>query len=603
MQNLGTATRVSKCVVPLLISAALVACGGNSSSKKTSSSSTTTLSSSSSSSLPAEPVLVYAINAGYFGTANYQGVEYQPDRFYLGGSLGSTYDAIGATGGEDALFQSERYGNHRYEIPVTDATYSVTLHFAELYQQTAGARVFNLLVEGQSTDLTNFDIFSTVGHDVAYSFTLDDVVVADGYLSLEIQSVIDSGTLSGIAIYSTEGKLIEPPPAPAPLPPEPETASAENTGADCDIGVLPDITVNSFLPDPFKQYDGKRVASHAEWRCHRQQILRQAEASVYGAKPPKPTQVSGGVTPEEITVEVEHEGKTARFTATVSLPEGTGPFPAVVAVSPWPFGLPTEITSSEGIATIVFNPYIVGREGAPRDDKSGAFYDIYGSDSSTGLLVSWAWGVSRILDVLEQAESPLIKSDAVGVFGCSRFGKAALAIGAFDQRIALTMPFESGSGGVPIWRGIRAEGAQSPTSAFGEQYWLGDAFAPFTSNVNKLPVDTHQVIGMIAPRGLFIMDNPHIANLGPRSAHVASMAGAEIYKALGAADNFAYHSNVADGTHCMLRPEHDQPMRQHIRRFLKGDTTATTGGINPHPDATGDLSKWIDWTTPTLPMD
>jgi len=28
-----------------------------------------------------------------------------------------------------------------------------------------------------------------------------------------------------------------------------------------------------------------------------------------------------------------------------------------------------------------------------------------------------------------------------------------------------------------------------------------------------LPVDTHQIIALVAPRGLFIMDNPRIANL------------------------------------------------------------------------------------------
>ena len=34
--------------------------------------------------------------------------------------------------------------------------------------------------------------------------------------------------------------------------------------------------------------------------------------------------------------------------------------------------------------------------------------------------------------------------------------------------VALTLPIESGSGGVPIWRGIPGEGAQSPSSAYGE---------------------------------------------------------------------------------------------------------------------------------------
>ena len=128
-------------------------------------------------------------------------------------------------------------------------------------------------------------------------------------------------------------------------------------------------------------------------------------------------------------------------------------------------------------------------------------------------------------------------------------------VGVFDQRIALTMPIESGSAGVPIFRGIPGEGAQSLSSAYGEQPWLGDAFGTFTGNPNRLPVDTHEMVAMVAPRGLFIMDNPHIANLGPRSASVAALGGAEVYKALGAGDNITYWSDVTDGNHCANRAE------------------------------------------------
>src|SRR4029079_1688059 len=100
-------------------------------------------------------------------------------------------------------------------------------------------------------------------------------------------------------------------------------------------------------------------------------------------------------------------------------------------------------------------------------------------------------------------------------------------IGVFDQRIALTMPIESGSAGVPILRGIPGEGAQSLSSAYGEQPWLGDSFGSFTSSPTKLPVDTHEMVAMVAPRGLFIMDNPHIANLGPKSASQAATRRAQ----------------------------------------------------------------------------
>jgi hypothetical protein len=297
-----------------------------------------------------------------------------------------------------------------------------------------------------------------------------------------------------------------------------------------------------------------------------------------------------------ITVQVGDMGRTASFSASVTLPSGTGPFPAVVMLGSSP---DAALIRGEGVATISYDPYSLGREGPGRTNKQGAFYTIYGSNSTTGLLVAWAWGVSRIIDVIEMSGGNILRADGIGVTGCSRFGKGAFTVGVFDQRVALTMPVESGTAGVPIWRGIPGEGAQSLSSAYGEQPWFGDAFTSFTGAPTRAPLDTHALVAMVAPRGLFIMDNPHIANLGPRSAHVAALAGAEVYRALGATANITYISNVASGTHCASRPEWQTPLRNNLNVFLKKTGTAS-GTINPRSNATGNLADWRDWTTPTL---
>ena len=112
-------------------------------------------------------------------------------------------------------------------------------------------------------------------------------------------------------------------------------------------------------------------------------------------------------------------------------------------------------------------------------------------------------------------------------------------------------------------------------------------------------MDTHELVATVAPRGLFIMDNPHIANLGPKSASVAALAGAEVYKALGAGDNITYYSDVASGTHCSMRPEWSTPLKNNIERFLKKTGTAP-GVMKISASASGKLSDWSDWTTPTL---
>lgn len=374
-------------------------------------------------------------------------------------------------------------------------------------------------------------------------------------------------------------------------------AAVEDEGADCPVTLPTTLTANAKLPDPFTRIDGTRISTTSDWRCRRAEIKRLSERYVYGAKPAKPATVTGTVSSTTITVNVSEAGRSASFSAGVSLPSGTGPFPAVVVYGG--FGADTAAIRAAGAAVINYDPYTVGKEGTGRANKQGAFYTLYGSTSTTGLLQAWGWGVSRIIDVIAQSGGSVLKADAMGVTGCSRFGKGAFVAGVFDQRIALTMPIESGTAGVPIFRGVNAEGGQSLSSAYGEQPWFGDAFSSFTGNPNTLPVDTHEMVGMIAPRGLFIMDNPHIVNLGPKSASVAALGGAEVYKALGAGDNITYWSDVQNGNHCATRPEWTAPLQQNIQKFLLRTGNAP-GSIRIASKALGNLSQWRDWTTPTL---
>ncbi len=384
----------------------------------------------------------------------------------------------------------------------------------------------------------------------------------------------------------------------------PSGGFVEDDGLDCpavtlaEAGSLGTITL---LPDPFKKLDGTSVMTKAEWRCRRNEIKKQAEKYVYGEKPPKPDSVTGTVSSNSISIQISHGGKNSSFSVSVELPSGgTAPYPALVSYGAGFFGFSqASVVKGEGVAIISYDPYTVGSESASRSNKGGAFYDIYGSNSSTGLLAAWAWGVSRIIDVIDEFGGDLLRADRMAVAGCSRFGKGTFVAGVFDQRLALTIPFESGTAGVPIFRGIPGEGAQSLSSAYGETYWFGDAFSAFTSSPTKIPIDTHMVAALVAPRGLLILDNPYIANLGPKSAHVAALGGAEVYKALGAGENISYHSAVASGDHCLARPEHVQPLKDNVRKFLLDDGNAP-GVITAAGNTTGNLSTWREWTTPTL---
>jgi Glucuronyl esterase, fungi len=396
---------------------------------------------------------------------------------------------------------------------------------------------------------------------------------------------------AGVAAITT----VNPSPARAAVA---AAAPVEDEGADCPVALPGSLPANSRLPDPFQKLNGARITAKSDWRCRREEIKKLAERSVYGAKPGKPASVTGTVSSTSITVNVSDQGRSSSFSAGVQLPSGSGPFPAVVVVGG--FGADTATIRAAGVAVINYDPMVVGREGTPRNNKQGAFYSIYGASSSTGLLMAWAWGVSRMIDVIQQSDGRVIKSDALGVTGCSRFGKGAFTVGVFDQRIALTMPIESGSAGVPILRGIPGEsGAQPLSSAFSEQPWLGDAFSSFTASPNNLPVDQHEMVAMVAPRGLFIMENPRIDWLAARSGSVSALGGAEVYKALGAGDNITYWSDVQDGTHCAVRPEWRTPLQQNLQKFLL-KTGNSAGVFRISSLKAGNLSQWRDWTTPIL---
>lgn len=408
-----------------------------------------------------------------------------------------------------------------------------------------------------------------------------------------------------------------PTPSVAPAPPEmfvpdPKAeASGEDLGAACAIGALPAATTNSKLPNPFTKFDGTNVSSKADWRCRREEIRKLAEKSAFGTKPPPPEAVTGSISETQITVQVTDAGKSSSFSAKVTLPStGQAPYPAIIAYGSGIGGvsLDPDVIDSEGVAVITYDPYSVGAEGNGRGaNQAGAFYELYSGGSSTGLLVAWAWGVSRLIDVIAHSQGSVIAVDALAVTGCSRFGKGAFLAGVLDERVALTMPIESGTGGVPLWRGIalgetasNGNGPQTLSSAFDEQPWFGNAFQSLTDNPTKALLDTHELVAMVAPRGLFVMDNPHIGELAPRSGHAAVLAGAEVYKALGAGENISYWSDVSSGMHCGQRPEWSAPLRDNLQKFLT-KTGNVPGLIKADAEQSSNLADWVDWTTPTLP--
>ena len=315
------------------------------------------------------------------------------------------------------------------------------------------------------------------------------------------------------------------------------------------------------LPDPFKKLDGTRITNKSEWLCRRAEIVKQLAKYIYGDKP-IPAKGSGlrngqhhldfreGDRRHEdlfIHRNREHERRDDARSCDPLLRCGS-------AGSQW--RRKDHLHRNRGIR----------RQRSPR---RGRFSTYYGSNHPAGYMVAQAWQVSRIIDVLEQNPT-IIDPHHFGVTGCSRNGKGAFAGGVFDNRIALTIPCESGIGGTPALRlkeqldpGDNST-AEWPYHAISYVRWLSEvALGPFATansasgdNTDRLPVDMHEAMALIAPRAIYIVDNPGITNLDPKSAYVTAMAGKAIFEALGVGDHFAMQG--ASGTHCSVA----QPVRR-----------------------------------------
>ncbi len=381
----------------------------------------------------------------------------------------------------------------------------------------------------------------------------------------------------------------------------------ENPSAGCTVGAMPSVgslPANTKLPDPFKKMDGTRITTKAEWRCRREEILKQAYAFIWGDKPvPEASAVTGTVSNTSISVQVTGPSGNASFTVSVNMNGATAPAPAIIG-----YGGLSGMPVPSGVATLNFTAVeSTGGSG----NKNGPFYSAYGATHEAGYLTAQAWQISRVLDVLEKNPG-VIDPRRVGVTGCSRWGKGAFVAGIFDNRIALTIPVESGLGGTVGLRLVESldsySGSEWPYHGISYVRWMSEVkLGPFTTgnsasadNTDKLPVDMHEMMALIVPRGLYIVDNPSTMynGLDRNSAWVTGNVGKMIFEALGVGDNMAYQG--AGGGHCSWRSQYTASLNAMVGKFLKGNASAMTGTVATDLPSPPSPTGSIDWTAPTL---
>ena len=370
--------------------------------------------------------------------------------------------------------------------------------------------------------------------------------------------------------------------------------------ASCNISKSKAPTPNAKLPNPFVFLDGQKVETKADWDCRREEIKYLLQEYELGFKPPKPQTVSGKMVGNILQITTAEGGKTVTFSGTINYPKygGEGPFALLVGL-----GM-LSIPAHPNVATMNFNIDAIAQQKGAGSRNKGKFFDLYGANGA-GALIAWAWGLSRVIDAIESTPDSKINPTKVAVTGCSRNGKAALTIGAFDDRIALTMPQESGTGGTACWRVADKEnngkgtngGTQTAGQIVGENVWFSTNFTKNSKNVNMLPYDHHMLTGLVAPRGMLSIDNSEPKWLGPIASWTCLNAAQSIFESLGVKDRLGV-SIAPSHPHCSFPQAQAPEVQAFVERYLL-DRQSTPNVFK----ASGQVyskPQWVDWESPKL---
>ncbi|KXX76187.1 4-O-methyl-glucuronoyl methylesterase [Madurella mycetomatis] len=367
------------------------------------------------------------------------------------------------------------------------------------------------------------------------------------------------------------------------------------------------------LPDPWRFADGKVVATTGDFTCRQAEISKILQQYEFGDFPPAPdsvkatwanttfvtsnTTTSGGT----MTVTVEVNNRTNTFSVNVTHPStrssSTHGSPAIIAYGGWSIPVPADV------GRIIFANDACAAQTGSGSRGNGWFFHLHGRSHSAGSLLAWAWCVGRVIDGLEVlgASTTGINPSRLGVTGCSRNAKGAMVAGAFDKRIILTIPQESGVGGVACWRMYENELRRSRQIEPGRRQriselassntWFSARFNNFTTSIQKMPADHHFLPALVAPRGLFVVEN-NIDWLAPRSTTGCMKAGRAIYNGLGVKSNmgFALHGGH---NHCLFPAESEPALLSFINHFLFGKGAPDDVEVTPVSINTADwMYRW-----------
>jgi hypothetical protein len=361
------------------------------------------------------------------------------------------------------------------------------------------------------------------------------------------------------------------------------------------------------LPDPLTLKNGQKIKSAAVWRNQRRpELLEDFQREIYGRTPkntPKVTwkvvNTTSGVDGDIPTVTKQLLGIVDNsaypslpviIQATLTTPvKSTKPVPVIIqfggGVVPLPEGTPAALNPcappggfgargaapagpgggrgpGAGATGPTWQQQILAKGWGYANLNTGSVQGDCGAGLTAGIiglvnkgqprklddwgaLSAWGWGASRMLDYFETDKA--VDAKRVGVTGHSRAGKAALVAMAFDERFAIGYISSSGHGGAKLHR--RKYGETIENVAITYYHWMAGNYLKYTGRWDMLPVDSHELIALCAPRPVFLSagNGPGPVNadgtvpvndawIDARGSFLAAVGAGPVYRLLGAKD-------------------------------------------------------------------
>jgi hypothetical protein len=325
------------------------------------------------------------------------------------------------------------------------------------------------------------------------------------------------------------------------------------------------------IPDPLVLNDGSPVTDAATWWGRRRpEILDAFATDVYGRIPARTPAVTwtvasdtaaGGVRTKTIVGRIDNSAFPAaapEIDLTLSLPAGAaGPVPVMVVVAggggarrpvgrsagpaaPLPVpARPAGPTPLEQVLARGWGYAVFSTGSVQADSEAGLNRGIIGlmdrgrprSDPAAwGTLTAWTWGLSRSIDYFET--DPQVDAKHLGVEGHSRWGKTALWAAASDPRWAIVFASCSGEGGAKLFRRNFGE----TTDNIAGSSWMAANFRKYAGHWNDLPVDSNELIALVAPRPAFITGATQDPWSDPHGEFLAAVGAGPVYRLLGKRD-------------------------------------------------------------------